>query len=123
MENGTINGWPTRAWIHRRYYPYDEEAIAEAKLAVRDLKQLFVIKDKVPRGFEKYWPDKFHWHISERPPFTGACGAFYHERPDYYIVDAEVRFIPGEDSATIKRKRKEVRERWQRGSGKQLSLW
>ena len=126
MEKGKIEGMPTQAWIHRRFYPSSEEAIADAREALKDLRLLYVIKHKVPQGFEQYWPDKYYWQISERPPFTGAVGSFYYERPDFYMVGKRIMFLVGEDEETVTRKRREVRRKWQQtqagSSGKQLSL-
>lgn len=95
-----VKGWPVlntghpgragycSGWIHRCYYPTAAAALADADLASRLTGvTLFVISMEIDELFRRYWPDKTNWRISESPPFHGQAGAYYHRRPDYYIVD------------------------------------
>lgn len=108
-----VDGWPIlnhlnpgrdgymSGWIHRRLYPSAIDALEDARLAARRAGiALYVVKHKVPADFQKYWPDKYNWQISENPPFHGQSGDFYLPQPEHYIIDpgALVKeiFVPGE---------------------------
>jgi hypothetical protein len=108
-----VEGWPVlnyghpgrdgyrSGWIHRCYYPTAEAALADAELANRLTGvTLYVITMEVDKNFRRYWPHKTNWRISLDPPFHGQAGAYYHRRPDYYVVDNKALmacvFIAGE---------------------------
>ena len=108
-----VEGWPVlntghpgragyqSGWIHRRFYPTADEALADAEMANRLARvPLSVIEQPVDEQFRKYWPEKTNWRLSLEPPSPGHLGSAYYPRPAYYIVDFNalmpVVFIQGE---------------------------
>ncbi|MDP2730602.1 MAG: hypothetical protein Q8O55_08960 [Dehalococcoidales bacterium] len=104
-EIGDYEGWlNVYSFIHRCFYHTAEEALADARRAIKDLGKLYVVQHD--GGPPDIWTDELFWMISEQPPFCEqVVGAFYYHRPPQYIVTlGQEIFVAGESPEIIKAK-------------------
>lgn len=112
-----VDGWPilghgtVSSWIHRRYYPDAEEALADARLAA-DRTGVTIYVKPVPEGQRGYG---MRWLCSTAPPFCGTTGAFYTPLPDHYMVTPMMTvFIQGEPAELVAKKQQRARTEFER---------
>ena len=108
---GTIEGMNPQAWIHRHLHPTAEAALKEARRALPLLGRVYAVEFPVEKGFERYWPHSTYWRVTEKEPFSGVVGTFYHPVPPHYTLDQHGEdFDPGESPEDIKIKEKMARD-------------
>lgn len=91
-----LGGWDDPiTWIHRHYCATVEEGLREARLAHKYTDAiLYIVEDKVSKGFEKYWPHSTYWRVTNLKPYYGkASGAFYHPKPNHWVIDGILEYF------------------------------